>query len=168
MSVTYRFGSEGYYYGNDKTSSNPLTMPQMKVNADYIYRYLSRFSFTKEAISALLGNMQAESTINPGRWESDIVGRLTYGYGLVQWTPASKYIDYIGEENDYSTMDNNLSRIIYELNNNLQWIKTSSYNLTFNEFVTSDTSPYELACAFAWNYERSYVVYTVQKKKKKH
>lgn len=76
------------------------------------------------------------------------------GYGLVQWTPASKYIDYIGTLNDPSTMDNNLKRIVYEVENNIQWIATSTYNYTFEEFTKSTDSAYTLAMAFLANYER--------------
>lgn len=51
-------------------------------------------------------------------------------------------------------MDNNLSRIIYEIENNLQWIATSAYNFSFEEFSKSELSPYELGLAFLSNYER--------------
>lgn len=51
-------------------------------------------------------------------------------------------------------MDNNLSRIIYELENNLQWIATSEFNFSFEEFSKSTDTPYNLAMAFLANYER--------------
>lgn len=42
-------------------------------------------------LAAVLGAMDAESTINPGRWEGD---KAPYtagaGYGLLQWTPWTK------------------------------------------------------------------------------
>ena len=72
--------------------------------------------------------------------------------GLVQWTPYTKYTEWV--TGDPSTMDNNLSRIIYELENNLQWIATSSYNYSFKEFSQSEDTPYNLALAFLANYER--------------
>ena len=72
--------------------------------------------------------------------------------GLVQWTPYTKYTEWV--TSDPSTMDNNLSRIIYELENNLQWIATSSYNYSFKEFSQSEDTPYNLALAFLANYER--------------
>ena len=87
-----------------------------------------------------------------GRWQSDDVGNLNDGYGLVQWTPATKYIDWVS--GDPSTMDNNLSRIIYEVENNLQWIATCSYNYSFEEFTKSTDTPYNLGLAFLANYER--------------
>lgn len=154
MSVLLRQGIFGEYYGNDYNSSNSLDRTKQELNVKYIYNYLSSKGWTLNAISGLLGNMQSESAINPGRWQSEDVGNLSGGYGLVQWTPATKYIDFIGVENDPSTMDNNLSRIIYEVENNLQWIATSEYNYSFLEFTKSLDTPYNLAMAFLANYER--------------
>ena len=160
MAVTLRMGDAGEYYGNDTNSSNTLTTAQMQVNAKYIYFVLLIKGWTPNAIAGILGNMQHESAINPGRWQSDRVGNTSGGYGLVQWTPATKYIEW-AEDNgytDYSTMDGNLARLLYEVENNIQYIATSGYNYSFTEFTKSTKTPYELACAFAWNYERSAVV----------
>lgn len=71
---------------------------------------------------------------------------------MVQWTPYTKYTDWVS--GDPSTMDNNLSRIIYEVANNIQWIATSTYNYSFYEFTQSTDSPYNLGLAFLGNYER--------------
>lgn len=151
-----RNGSYGNYYGCLFGESHPLTQAQMERNAEYIYSYLVDCGWTAEAVAGILGNMQHESSINPGRWQSDRVGNLNGGYSLVQWTPASNYIDWCA--GDPSEMDSALSRIIYELDNGLQYYKTPSYPLTFRQFTQSTDSPYTLACAFAWNYERSYTV----------
>ena len=51
-------------------------------------------------------------------------------------------------------MDNNISRILYEVENNIQWIATSTYNYSFYEFTQSTDTPYNLALAFLANYER--------------
>lgn len=51
-------------------------------------------------------------------------------------------------------MDNNLSRIIYEVENNLQWIATSEFNYSFLEFTKRTDKPSILARAFITNYER--------------
>ena len=82
------------------------------------------------------------------------------GYGLVQWTPYTNYTNWCADRGytDPSEMDNNLARIIYELENGLQYYATPGYPLSFREFTQSTDSPYTLACAFAWNYERSAVV----------
>ena len=156
MALIQRYGSAGIYWGDEQNSSHALNLVQMQINATYIYNYLSALGWSVNAICGMLGNMEWESSINPGRWQSNNVGNLSGGYGLVQWTPATNYINWAS--GDYSTMDNNLSRIIYELTNNLQYIPTASYPETFSQFSTSTQTPYYLACAFAWNYERSAVV----------
>lgn len=76
--------------------------------------------------------------------------------GLVQWTPYTKYTDWIVNQgfSDPSEMDANLYRIIYEVENNIQWIATSTYNYSFYEFTQSTDTPYNLALAFLANYER--------------
>lgn len=51
-------------------------------------------------------------------------------------------------------MDANIYRILYEVENNIQWIATSTYNYTFREFTQSTDTPYNLALAFLANYER--------------
>lgn len=151
--ATLRSGTYGEYYGSYYTESGALTTNQMKTNATYINKYLSNEGWSKNAIAGLLGNMQAESSINPGRWQSEDVGNTSLGYGLVQWTPATKYINWCS--GDPSEMDNNLSRIIYELNNGIQWIATSEYNFSFKDFSKSNESAEYLASAFLKCYERA-------------
>lgn len=51
-------------------------------------------------------------------------------------------------------MDANIYRILYEVENNIQWIATSTYNYSFREFTQSTDTPYNLALAFLANYER--------------
>lgn len=155
-----RTGKYGSYYGSYYDESVTLTTAQMRVNATYIYSALIDKGWTVNAVAGLLGNMQHESALNPGRWQSDNVGATSSGYGLVQWTPATKYINWCTEQgySDPSTMDHNIARILYEVENNEQYIKTSGYPLSFKEFTQSTETPYYLACAFAWNYERSYTV----------
>ena len=154
MGLEQRTGKFGAYWGNTYDSSTSLKQSQMEVNAKYIYSYLSSEGWTLNAIAGILGNMQSESSINPGRWESDRVGGNpdSHGYGLVQWTPYTKYTNWVS--GDPSTMDNNISRILYEVDNNIQWIATSHYNYSFKSFTKSTDSPYNLALAFLANYER--------------
>lgn len=158
-----RSGKWGNYYGSYYNESEPLTLTEMQVNARYIYAYLCGYSITSgthgwsvQADSALLGNMQAESSINPGRWQSDDVGWTSGGYGLVQWTPTTKYINWCTSNgwSDPSEMDNNLARIIYEVENKIQWYATDSYNFSFEEFSKSTQDVGYLARAFLLNYER--------------
>lgn len=152
-----REGKHGTYYGSLYSESEPLTTLEMMLNVEYVYKSLSLNSgWTAKAVSALLGNMQAESTINPGRWQSENVGSTSNGYGLVQCTPSTKYTDWCSERgfSDPSEMDNNLSRILYEVENGIQWISTDTYSLSFEEFTKSDQSVDYLAKAFLLCYER--------------
>lgn len=152
-----RGGTLGSYYGSTINSSSSLTTEQMKVNAAYISKFLTAAGWTINAICGMLGNMQAESSLNPGRWQSEDVGNTSLGYGLVQWTPATKYLDWCNANNitDPSEMDSNLRRIIYELQNNIQWIPTDEYNLSFEEFSKSSEDVEYLASAFLKCYERA-------------
>ena len=155
MAASIRMGEYGTYIGNTFDSSNYLTYNQMKVNAEYIYKALKDKGWTLNAVAGMLGNMQRESTLNPGIWQNNDVGNTSLGYGLVQWTPATKYIDWLLPGSDASTMDNNISRILYELENNLQWISTELYPMTFEEFTKSTGRPEDLASVFLYNYERA-------------
>lgn len=146
------YNLEGCYTGN-----NWLTLEQMQVNATYIYNYYLQKGWTAFAICGMLGNMQRESTINPGIWQDlDPYQSQQNGYGLVQWTPASNYLDWCFENQlESRLMNSNLARIDYELANGLQWIETSKYPISFSEFTTSTLSPSVLAEVFLLNYERA-------------
>lgn len=66
--------------------------------------------------------MQSESGIIADRWESDIVGNMNGGYGLVQWTPASKYINW-AQSNGlvYQNVISQCNRLEWEVTNNEQF-----------------------------------------------
>lgn len=136
-----------------------LTQAEMRANAIYIAAYLLDQGWTLQAISGMLGNMQHESSINPGIWQNLDEGNLSMGYGLVQWTPATNLINWAENEGlEPSDIDTQIMRILYEKENGSQYYATEGYNLSFTEFAQSTEEPYYLACAFAWNYERSWVV----------
>lgn len=141
-------------YYNPET--RPLTMTEMTVNGNFILNYLMSRGWTKNAVCGMLGNMQSESSINPARWQSDNPWpSYTSGFGLVQWTPYQNYMNWVnGTSWAYNSMEGNLERILYEVENGLQWITKSSYPITFKEFTTSQESPEWLAQAFITNYER--------------
>lgn len=129
---------------------------EMTANATYIYNYFKSRGWTKNAICAMLGNMQRESTINPGLWQNLDAGNTSLGLGLVQWTPATKLINWCNSNNlSYTSISAQCQRIIYELNNNLQWIATSNYPESFYQFTRSTKSVNYLTYAFLKNYERA-------------
>lgn len=128
-------------------------------NVNIIASFLNRNGWTYNAIAAVVGNMQAESYINPAQWE---LGRTiesyaenNIGFGLVQWTPWWKYAEWAGS--DWRTnYDKQLGRILFELEmgEGYQWITTQSYPLSFEEFTRSRLDPETLALTFFKNYER--------------
>lgn len=156
MSVIKRNGSHGAYFGTTFDKSATLTAEQQQQNAKYIHSFLISSGWSLNAIAAILGNMQAESGLNPGRWQSDNVGNTAAGYGLVQWTPATKYIEWCNSEgySDPSEMDSGLNRIIYEVSAGIQWIQTDTYSFSFEDFTKSNSDAGELAKSFLLNYER--------------
>lgn len=136
------------------TGNRYLTQPEMEANAIYIWGYLKARGWSKNAVAGMLGNMQTESTINPGIWEGLNEG-VGPGYGLVQWTPFTKYTEWCASRGLVaSSMDAALQRIEYELENGLQYYPTDNYPLTFAEFKVSTQTPEYLAQAFLLNYER--------------
>ena len=129
-------------------------MTEMQNNADIMYAFFIQHGWTVNAIAAMFGNMQTESTLNPGIWEN--LNPLVGGYGLVQWTPYTNYSDWAGDgwqDNGQKEME----RIIYGLDHHLQWISTRLYPMSFQEFTTSEKPPAYLAQAFLYNYERPQV-----------
>ena len=132
-----------------------LSESEMKNNAEYIAWHLLNKGWTLNAIAGMLGNMETESTINPKIWESLDTGNTSGGYGLVQWTPATKLIEWAsGNSLDYTDMDTQLERILWEVKNGGQYYSTDNYPESFAEFTKSTKSPEYLAWAFLLNYER--------------
>lgn len=137
--------------------SESQSMENAQLIANYLYSDTSDWS--KEAISALIGNMRHESSVNPNMYEYGYDWSADRGYGLVQWTPRSKYWDWATANGlDPEQGESQLARIDYEVDENIQWIaKDSVFNgLTFKEFRTNSRSLSvdDLTEAFTWGYER--------------
>lgn len=133
-----------------------LTEDEMKNNALMIKSFLTSRGWSVNAIAGMLGNMESESTINPGIWQSLKEGNMSGGYGLVQWTPATNYINWANSEG-YSITDGTaqLIWIDEETVSFGQWIATDSYPISFESFKTSLQNPEYLASAFLKNFERA-------------
>ncbi len=133
-----------------------LTEAQMQGNAIEVHRYFAKMGWSLNAIGGILGNMEKESNINPGLWQSLQEGNYKGGFGLVQWTPATNYTSW-ATANGYSI--NNPDGQLYWIQNltvsSGQWIKTSAYPISFEQFRTSKESPEYLASAFLKNFERA-------------
>lgn len=157
-----RFLGVRRYIQNDTDVSNYhtgnfyLNNEQMFTNAYYLYGALSKMGWTLNAICGFLGNTQVESTHNPGIYQDLNPNHAQpWGYGLVQWTPWTKYTEWC-EQNNYKkeTMEGALARIAWEIDNGDQWIKTAAYPESFRDFSLSTKEPEYLAYCFMNNYER--------------
>ncbi|MDD6266247.1 MAG: phage tail tip lysozyme [Clostridia bacterium] len=160
------------------SSTSNLTTAQREANATYIYNYLYNAGFTKNAICGILGNIQQESGFNPGIWEK--TNNTSYGFGIVQWTPATKFINYACNHNIISSATasavNNLTNsnpkvlmnaeLDYLIDNCTEpgyffapaqnsAMDHSGYYMTFSQFKESTRDAYTLAIVFHDHYERS-------------
>lgn len=133
-----------------------LTESEMKNNADIIKSYLVSKGWSVSAVAGLLGNMESESTINPGIWQGLIENNTSGGFGLVQWTPATNFTNW-ADSMGYEWADGNAQlKWIDEMTVSTgQWIPTDLYPISFEEFKTSYESSEYLASAFLKNFERA-------------
>lgn len=137
-----------------------LTWAETEGNAYEVYYTLDNLGWTPQAVAAVCGNMQAESGINPGRWE---IGKTPFsadaGYGLTQWTPYTKLSDW-ADANQLAWIDNGdtqVLRIEYEALNNEQWFYNSQLDryppITFTQFRSSLLPVDTLSDYFLYFYE---------------
>lgn len=136
--------------------SPKLTEAQQQNNATIITQYFRAQGWTDNAIASMLANMDAESNgLNPAQTQNGFpAGSASGGFGLVQWTPRTKYSDWAGA--DWQTnFDKQLQRISYELSNGLQWQWRPGYTqyISFYNFTRSNDSLDYLTGAFLYYYE---------------
>lgn len=146
-----------YYYIDSSSSSDVLTMEEMESNAKY-FALCAKDKYplwSINAIAAMLGNIQSEGILNPSQWEYGRDKDTQYGYGLVQWTPATKFLDWAAQEGlSRTSIDAQVERISWEYLNDQQWIETELFPISFADFLVSDSAPQYLASAWLYNYER--------------
>lgn len=150
--------------------SGALTRAEMENNADIVIAYYRSIGINEGTIAGILGNMQAESSINPEREE---VGGQ--GYGLVQWTPVTvlqNHCTTLGLS-PYNDGDVQLQVIIKEVQNVsgvAEWYTSTAFiENYYNSGATSDMigvtgqqfldnamnwTPEKLAIMFMAGYER--------------
>lgn len=150
-----------WFIPGDINNTRPLTEEESKKNWLTFWQFFKAKGWTANAVSGILGNSYYESTVNPNRWEGDIPFAqpvASRGYGLVQWTPWTKIIDWLTEKGYYPDVSKfgqgECERIQWEMENNQQWIATATYPESFRDFSTSTKDPYTLAIEFLTNYER--------------
>lgn len=140
-------------------TNNYLTQTQMQNNAACTWQYFRPQGWSRNAVAALCANMEYESNINPGLWESRISwpsDPSSHGYGLVQWTPYTKITNWLRTNGyEYTSGIGQCDRILAESKGQYeQWYSTSSYPISFAAWTVSTDDPGELAYAFMYNYER--------------
>ena len=139
---TYTIGS-GYYYNHYQLSGN----------ATNVKNYLSSKGFTEAAIIGIIANMEHESYLNPAQQEHGKGGSPQYGYGLVQWTPASSKIIAYANSVSGNWYDGDIQMDYLMINGPATWIKSQNYPYTWNEYKQL-TDIYEATRTFFWNFER--------------
>lgn len=133
-----------------------MTQAEMEQNVDEIYAQLYGYGWTINAICGLLGNIQVESLINPAQTQIGYpIGTERGGYGLVQWTPASKIKNWL-RANNHSIESGYWQ--VYAINyqpEGVEWISTSQFPETYDEFKFSEETVAYLTECFLKNYERA-------------
>ena len=148
-----------------------LSQSEMENNANIIINYYRGQGLEDRTIAAILGNMQAESTISPVLTERGGGG----GYGLVQWTPMSNLTDAcnILGLSPYTSGDVQIQVIIQEIigpQSIRQWYTSQGFisnyynsgatndmiGISGNDFLhnTMNWNPDKLAVMFMAGYER--------------
>lgn len=149
-----------------------LTQSEMENNANIIIAYYRSLGIEDRTIAALLGNMQAESTLSPGLNERGGGG----GYGLVQWTPKQDLIDACNTLglSPYTSGDVQIQVIIKEIlgqpSSINQWYTSGAFishyynsgatydmiGITGQQFLSNSMNwePDKLAVMFMAGYER--------------
>lgn len=135
-----------------------LTQSEMENNATEFYNYFSALGATVEAISGMLGNIQRESTINPGCKET---AATTSGWGLIQWTPSTVLTDWTTLYG-YNWYDGYAQcvRIQAEGEGTMgaggTWLPTTDYPYTWSQFLQL-TDVAEATKAYLYERERPLV-----------
>jgi len=123
-------------------------------NADEMYNLMIG-SMTLEALCGIIGNMEAESYLNPGQGELFRNMSPQYGLGFIQWTPSG----HVGTNpiQDYAALvggnwyDGNIQIQKILTGEPGSWIPTSAYPYTWAQFCA--LTDYEEATK-AYFYER--------------
>ena len=127
----------GWYYGPEY---NSLSQDEKEANAAKAMSHLRQNGFTIWAAAGIVGNMWAESGMNPGLWQGGIQHAFEphIGYGLVQWTYWEDFWPWPAGSTDW---ENNgprqCERIEYERDTNDQFYTPSGYpHLTWTDYET--------------------------------
>lgn len=145
MAWLYEIGA-GKYFNQSKQENN----------ATEFYNYFTNKGATIEAICGMLGNIQRESTLNPGIKQGS---STSLGWGLIQWTPSTVLTNWC-KKYGYNWYDGfaQCERIWCEGEGTKgasgHWIPTHDYSYTWSEF-TALTDVAEATKAYLYERERA-------------
>ena len=132
-----------------------LTSEQRQYNATLVYYYLTGEGWSHNATCAVLGNMEQESTINPGLHQ-----RGGGAFGIVQWDPATKYTNWADQNGyAYNSLTGQLKFLLHSMQPGKgEWFKNAkhpNYYLPYEDFRCSNASVEYLTAVFLHSYERA-------------
>lgn len=151
------------------TSYGALTSSQIDNNAQIGYDYLRNNGYTIAAALGVLANLNAEGGMNPGQWEHGYNYSTSRGFGLGQWTPSTKFSDWLGVSAGSRSMMNGDKQMEYLVENTGQWstiyVASNGYSSYYkrytiyfasqSDYAKDDThTPADLAIAWACQWER--------------
>jgi len=155
---TNKAGCWGNYTYVDPDGHYLPSEPHILHNAELISDILFSYGWSSKAIAAVLGNMIAESVMNPAQGEIGKKYLTRAGYGLCQWTPATDYVNWA------KAFDHDVYLGVWQVDYLVEtgedrWIINPDYpyNLSWDDFIHYDSEEHSaewLAMAFFRNYER--------------
>lgn len=163
-------GATGYTWIRDPTQYRYFNQAEMENNAACVWQFFYPLGWSIQAVAALCGNLQKESTFNPDLIEHNVSDP---GHGLFQWTPASdlyRVLDYLyGNHTDWGDPDGQCSALYAEYQKTIGQIPASApfdqqwypslarfgyrYD-SWEQWAHSTEDPGYLAMAFMDNYLR--------------
>ena len=142
------YNIDGYWTSSDL----PIDQAQQEHNARGLFTLLYRIGFTAGPICAMLGNIQAESGLNPGNLQgassdplpdNNTMLSFTSGAGIVQWTPAgTTLVPYaISISRNWYSMVTQFLRLQYEYDNDFEFIGVTVNGQYYNWDIFHDYEP---------------------------
>ncbi len=159
-SIAYRFrntssgGSGNYSYNWVTKETGSLDEEEKQNNVVIIYGELKNEGWSLNAIAAAIGNWDWESGLNPGRWQNDDIGNTSVGYGLAQWTPATKILNWLSDNGyEQDSGEGQLQWVIQ--NTKTDWnASNNAEKMTADTFLNSDKDAATLALYYCQSFER--------------
>lgn len=165
---------------SDILSVASISMADRKTNAENVLAILNgQLGWSFEAVCGVLGNMEAESYVNPGACESNRgiprTGSIYYGggIGLIQWTdlpaytkenvhPLLWYADRVSGQWWDGTLQTNLINYAddYTITScgttqpRWGWISSAAHPLSFADYKAYTGTPEDAATYWLYNLER--------------